>query len=312
MEGDPRGVYFSVKGVNSFEMDDQEGVVLKEVKGQEGYYIFPTPFLNFKPRYGAVKDQLSYVDEITPDEKWTIKVGYERFKRFIPKSKIDQNVVRNRHFIFSKNSKIASILQRDLGLTTGKIHKPTSRSERTYIKTAQDYINKVDSVRFESLGEKSTTLFVVHQLRMFAKRSLGYVETELVGVTIISDIDIKVPVLPQAFDNTVGVDPEQIKYIDVRAKEEVHLTLFEFMYLLLQDEYVGLCRIKGSKDNVELGFVGLREYLIGRIAIPTPELITKDYNHLGVKEIYRETENGIEILPEFIKKFGHLNGSHSV
>lgn len=306
---DPRGMYFSVKGVEALKIDDRKGVKLKSDEENTEYFIFPTPTIHFLKRYGPIKDRLYYIDEETPNRKWITKLGYERFKYFIPETRRDKNVIRNKHLIFTNNSKIACLLQRDLGLTDGVVHKPAKKSRKSYIQAAQEWIEGFDRTRFEELGVNSKTLSIVQELRYFTHRSLpipGIDTTVPVGVTLMSEIDLKVPVLPYSFEYEDGIDPHVIQYKDVKAHEEFHMTLYEFMYLLLQDEYVGVCRIQGSSDNAELDFKDFEGYLTGKCGLPQPKLEIKDRKVIKSKEIYRKLDDKIEILPEFREKFGVL------
>ena len=112
-----------------------------------------------------------------------------------------------------------------------------------------------------NLGSKSDTLHFICQLGLASKQKsrkianyYGVEATKIstpIGVKLESDIDIEVPYLKDVTkNNKTGIDPEEdFDYRVVNAGEEFNLTLYEFMYLIIRDEYNGRLSVnKNGKD----------------------------------------------------------------
>lgn len=112
-----------------------------------------------------------------------------------------------------------------------------------------------------NLGSKSDTLHFICQLGLASKQKsrkianyYGFEATKIstpIGVKLESDIDIEVPYLKDVTkNNKTGIDPEEdFDYRVVNAGEEFNLTLYEFMYLIIRDEYNGRLSVnKNGKD----------------------------------------------------------------
>lgn len=106
------------------------------------------------------------------------------------------------------------------------------------------------------LGSQSDTLHFMWLLGLASKpkkvihkgREVKTMSTPI-GVTLKTDIDIKVPYLKDVTkNNKTGINPiDDFDYKVVSAGEEFDLTLYEFMYLIIQDEYNG--RLSVNRKN---------------------------------------------------------------
>ncbi|MBG9456036.1 hypothetical protein ABE61_18810 [Lysinibacillus sphaericus] len=112
-----------------------------------------------------------------------------------------------------------------------------------------------------NLGSKSDTLLFICQLGLASKQKsrkiANYYGVEVtkistpIGVKLKTDIDIKVPYLKDVTkNNKTGIDLiEDFDYRIVKAGEEFNLTLYEFMYLIIREEYNGRLRVnRNGKD----------------------------------------------------------------
>lgn len=112
-----------------------------------------------------------------------------------------------------------------------------------------------------NLGSQSDTLHFIYQLGLASKQKsrkvanyYGVEATKIstpIGVKLKTDIDIEVPYLKDITkNNKTGINPdEDFDYRMVSAGEEFNLTLYEFMYLIIRDEYNGRLSVnRNGKD----------------------------------------------------------------
>ncbi|WP_079913064.1 hypothetical protein [Paenibacillus sp. 32352] len=104
----------------------------------------------------------------------------------------------------------------------------------------------------DSLGSKWSTLHFIKLLGLESiqvTRNNGGTDMKPVGVLLVSDIDIDdVPVIDVKLDKDTGVDIERdIEYRKVKAGEEFALSYYEFMFLVLRDEYAAFVSFEGFK-----------------------------------------------------------------
>ncbi|RUS44555.1 hypothetical protein [Cohnella sp. AR92] len=104
----------------------------------------------------------------------------------------------------------------------------------------------------ESLGSKWSTLHFKTLLGLESiqvTRNNGGTGMKPVGVILQSDIDIDdVPDIDVKLDKDTGIDIEKdIKYRKANAGEEFALSYYEFMFLVLRDEYAAFVSYNGYK-----------------------------------------------------------------
>lgn len=124
--------------------------------------------------------------------------------------------------------------------------KKTKANEEVLAK-GTEILATMDEAQRAALGSESGTLHFVQLLGLASKKSSRRVSpTESkdcstpVGITLYSDKDIEVPVIDVLKDKNTGIDPEtDITYVSVKAGEQFDVNYYEFMYLILRDEYAG-------------------------------------------------------------------------
>lgn len=137
-----------------------------------------------------------------------------------------------------------------------------------------------------ALGSKSGTLHFKNQIGLASKTSRRKVTTANgsenvpcsmpVGATFVSDEPIEIPQIPVEKNHITGVQPEDITYVQVAAGEEFHLTPVEYMYLLIRDEYAGLCEANGDPQGARFT-PKLNAFMSGdsKAKLPTPAINLK-------------------------------------
>lgn len=165
-----------------------------------------------------------------------------------------------------------------------------------------------------ALGSKSHTLHFVRLLGLASKKSSRRVSaTESkdcstpVGITLVSDEAIQVPVIDVLKNKDTGIDYEtDVTYREVAAGQEFDVTYYEFMYLILRDEYAGFC--SNGEDARGVYFSPkLPAFWKGEAKLPTP---TVNFKVGSVKasmiDIDEKGPNGWVIKPQYAEKFGPL------
>lgn len=165
-----------------------------------------------------------------------------------------------------------------------------------------------------TMGHLSRTLHFITLLGLgsrLSKRKVGdeYIKCpSTIGVRLLSDIDIVVPVIDVLKNKDSGIEPADISSRVVRSDEFFDLNMYELMYLVIRDEYGGyLCR-DGDPRGVYFA-PKMQGYLKGEAKLPTPALIFKPRTG-AIKEDMLEIDeefNGIwRVKPEFADRFGAL------
>ncbi|MED1746650.1 hypothetical protein [Brevibacillus borstelensis] len=298
--GDPYGAHFSPK-LHAF-MDKSR----KEVK-------LPTPTINFAKGTGSIKtkENMFDIDELSPDGKWVIKPGFERFAPLVHNGRRrkrrgkKENESRG-NIPYPVPTLRAIALQEELGLSRGKV-KTRLTSEEELLKKGKDIIDSMDENQRKNLGSKSGTLHFVHSLGYPNKRGIS----KPIGVTLISDEDIQVPVIDIKKDNDTGIDPvNDITYRTVSAGEQFDISLYEFMYLIIRDEYAGFLGVDGN-DRGAFFSPNLTPFFKGEKKLPIP-YIGFDKNSksdTSMVDIYLTTQaNGVVVKSKYAAKFGPLFG----
>ncbi|MCM3624825.1 hypothetical protein M4D70_21605 [Brevibacillus borstelensis] len=268
----------------------------------------PTPTINFAKGTGSIKteDNMFDIDKKSPDGTWVIKPGFERFAPLVHNGKRRKRPSnKDSEYTYSVPTRIAIALQEELGLS-GVSVKHRSTSEEELLKRGDKIITSMDETRRRNLGSKSGTLHFVLSLGYPNKRgNLGQI-----GMTLKSDEDIQVPVIDIKKDNETGIDPvNDITYRTVSAGEKFDISLYELMYLIIQDEYAGFFRVDGNERGAVFS-PNLTRFLKGEKKLPIPkiEFEKNDKFKFITVDISKSTESGeIEVKPEYVAKFGALS-----
>lgn len=151
------------------------------------------------------------------------------------------------------------------------------------IKEGTAIIASMDDERKAKLGSLSQTLHFQHLLGLASKKGSRRVSaTESVdcstpvGLTLVSDVDIQVPVIDILKNKDTGIDPAaDVTYRAVKAGEKFDISYYEFMFLILRDEYAGFCASEAGPKNVYFS-PKLPAYFKGEAKLPTPTVNFKD------------------------------------
>jgi hypothetical protein len=194
--------------------------------------------------------------------------------------------------------------------TTGK-----ESGNAQLVATGTSIIAGLDETARENLASKSGTLHFVNLLGLQSKKAERViagrqsVETfKSVGVVLVSDEPITVPVIDITKDKDTGIDPAtDITTKEVAAGEEFALSYYEFMYLIVRDEYSGLCAKGDNPQGVYLA-VKMPAYTRGQAKLPTPTICFKEGSPkdgmIAIDE--QDAEGKWVIKPEYAEKFGAL------
>lgn len=194
--------------------------------------------------------------------------------------------------------------------TTGK-----ETGNAQLVATGTSIIAGLDEAARANLTSKSGTLHFVNLLGLQSKKAERVVsgrqtvETfKSVGIVLVSDEPISVPQIDITKDKDTGIDPAtDITYKDVAAGEEFALSYYEFMYLIVKDEYSGLCANGDDPHGVYLA-VKMPAYTRGQAKLPTPTICFKTgspkENMIAIDE--QDADGKWVIKPEYAEKFGAL------
>lgn len=130
-----------------------------------------------------------------------------------------------------------------------------------------------------NLASKSGTLHFVRLLGLQSKKAERVIAGRQtittfkpVGIVLVSDEPISVPVIDITKNKDTGIDPAtDITYRDVAAGEEFDLSYYEFMYLIIRDEYAGFCS-RGDDPRGCFFSAKTPAYWRGEAKLPTPTI----------------------------------------
>ncbi|MFG6497282.1 hypothetical protein P8610_18105 [Fictibacillus sp. UD] len=174
-------------------------------------------------------------------------------------------------------------------------------------------LNSLNKEEYNKIGSKEDTLHFIFLLGLASKKKTIKVnETRVkdistpIGVRLKTDIDIEVFHLKEVTKNKdTGIDLTQdVEYKTVKAGVTFDLTLYEFMYLIIRDEYGGFLKVY-KKDFYAHLSVKLPAFLRGDAKLPTPTIVFQKENgsaRASIIDIDIKTPNGWEIKSEF-KRF---------
>lgn len=162
------------------------------------------------------------------------------------------------------------------------------------------------------VGSKSGTLHFIHQLGFGSRpttrktKSGNIACSTNVGITFLTDEEIQVPQIDIKKDKDTGITQEDITYITVGAGQEFHVSLYEYMFLIIRPEYSGFCEAKGNDQGCFFS-PKLAAWGRGGAKLPTPTINLKDGSSKeNMVDIDQEVSPGVwEVLPGY-EKFAPL------
>ncbi|WP_289137755.1 hypothetical protein [uncultured Brevibacillus sp.] len=332
VNGDPFGVKMELKTNQFIHVDEDGNIEIKVIEDEEGIkkLKLPTPTVKFVE--GSIREGIVAIDEQGPDGLWRIKQGYEKFDKLIVNKKSvikkaqrkanKSNTPRNSTvatkpasnnsvnsgfvkqvdtFNYSETTLLAVALQKAFFEDQNK--RNSCKDEAALLDLGQSTVSSMDQGDRTLLGSKSGTLHLKKELNF-----IGHVKNRAVGVTLVSDEDIRIPIIPVTLDyfdeNYVNsINPVKIDSKIVNAGEEFDITLYEFMFLIIQNQYAGHCEAFGDPKGI--CFVpNLKSYIKGKVKLPVPRIKgTQTLERVNISDII----NGVtQIKPEYIEKFCKL------
>jgi hypothetical protein len=285
----------------------------------------PTPTIVFEKGYGSARSSILDIDEKT-EQGWRIKPEFkERFgplfnfynsnnKRKSKRNNKGKGKVNSKSNDSAGNSLLnyqnpilySLAMQEELGLQKG-IRSIKIINEENLLDRGKEIVLSMDDRRRSLLGSKSATLHLVNILGFSSNNSFG--GPKPIGVTLVSDEEVKVPIIDIKKDIKTGINPiTDINYRTITAGVSFYVSNYEFMYLIIRDEYVGFCELGGDNKGAYL-FPNYKLYFEGKNKLPIPNIKYSKDKTLSMVEIHQINENGIkEIKPEYSEKFGALLG----
>lgn len=182
------------------------------------------------------------------------------------------------------------------------------------ISTGEEIYATLSDEQKQALGSKSGSLHFKYLLGLSSKKSSRKVGQETVecslpvGVQLVTDEDIQVPVIDIKLDNETGIDPAtQIEYRTVKAGEDFFLSYYEFMFLILRDEYAGMCEANGD-DNGAYFSAKANAFFDGLKKLPTPTInLRKGSSKENMVDIDEKGPDGNFVIKEpYTEKFTPL------
>ncbi|SFM52732.1 hypothetical protein SAMN03159341_1435 [Paenibacillus sp. 1_12] len=147
----------------------------------------------------------------------------------------------------------------------------SSKSNTFFLSLGLDILDQMDSTQQDSLGSKSGMLHFVNLLGTSSRIFRRDIPTA-VGVTLYCDEDICVPVIDMNLNKKTGIDASKdIAFRQVKAREKFALSLYEFMFLVIKDEYAGFIEANGNPRGAYLS-VKSPAFFKGKTKLPTPTI----------------------------------------
>lgn len=166
----------------------------------------------------------------------------------------------------------------------------------------------------KGLGSASGTLHFQHLLGLASKPTVRKTENGVVtcpttvGVTLVSDKAIEVPVISVLKNKDTGITAKDISSRRVRKGVPFHLNMYELMFLLVRKEYAGFMEFNGDPQGVRLS-PKMSYFYSGKAKFPTPTLLFK-FGMGSIKDhmvtVDEKVDGKWRIREEFKKEFGEL------
>jgi hypothetical protein len=193
--------------------------------------------------------------------------------------------------------------------------KAKSKPNKKHQEIGQAVIATMTPEEIAELGCKSHTLHFQHLLGLQSKKADRVGKNrqfhdcfKAVGVTLISDEPITVPVIDVRKDKNTGIEPEDITYRQVEAGVPFDLTYYEFMYLVIRREYAGFISYEGDPKGIYIS-AKINSYLDNQAKLPTPTINSSapgspKENMIAIDR--KDAEGKWVIKDEYKEKFGPL------
>lgn len=170
------------------------------------------------------------------------------------------------------------------------------------------------------MGNLSGTLHFIALLGQASKQSKrkvgeSYVKCPTtVGVRLKTDVAVEVPVIDVLKNKDSGIKPSDISSRSIKAGQTFDLNMYELMYFIVRDDYVGYI----SRDNDPQGVYfapKMQNFIRGEASLPTPALIFKPGTgaiKADMLEVDEKVNGNWTIKKEFADKFEPLMTAKSI
>lgn len=208
------------------------------------------------------------------------------------------------------------MLKNKEGNNEQKIPTNKPKANKEHIRIGESVLATLSTDEVKGLGHKSGTLHFQHLLGLQSKKAdrVGknrsfHDSFKAVGVTLVSDEDIQVPVIDVLKDKTTGINYEEdVTFREVKAGEAFDLNYYEFMFLIIRDEYAGFCSREGDPQGVYFS-AKMSAFLKDQAKAPTPTInFTQEgspkENMIAIDR--KEADGRWVIKDEYAEKFGAL------
>lgn len=183
-------------------------------------------------------------------------------------------------------------------------------------KKALEAYNAIPEEEKAAFGRDRASLVFVNTLGLQSRKrtrmtsgSTPIDSFETVGLKLKSDKPVSVPVIDIRHNQLTGIPEGAIGSKDVAAGEIFVLSMMEFMYFIIREEYSGACS-DGRGDTAGLTLaVKLSKMFSHEAQLPTPTLNFKGGGSPKENQEAIDTKTGDdkwEIKPEYAEKFGAL------
>lgn len=198
-------------------------------------------------------------------------------------------------------------------LETQEEEKSTENVNQKMLKIGSSILREMGEEAVE-VGSMSSTLHFVTLLGLASKPTVrktaeGNVTCPTtIGVTLISDKPIEVPVISVLKNRDTGITAQDISSRRVRRGVPFHLNMYELMFLMVRKEYAGFIEYNGDPQGVYFS-PKMSYYYNGKAKFPTPTLSFK-LGKGSIKEYMVVIDEKVggkwAIKPEYEKEFGEL------
>lgn len=273
----------------------------------------PTPTIIFERNNGSSRENMVDIDVRTEDGEWVIRKEYKRFEPLLSKRKgnkrkgVADNNTQSPSFNDSKHLNLPKhiiwslALQEELGLS-GSLPLHKAQNEEELLNRGKELFLSMEDTRRELIGCKSSILNVINILAIVSFVG-GREKIENIGFSLLSDIAIQVPIIDMHLNYETGINAiVDISYRTVTAGEELSVSTYEWMYLLIQDEYAGSCVCDDKKKEFILS-LKFEKYMKGEIKLPMVSF-NSNINKIPMTTIYInniDKDGLITIKPQYTR-----------
>lgn len=299
-----------------YNVADELGYELKR-KRELPINELPTPTIIFENDNGSARENMVDIDEKEDndsipieDRKWIPTKEYERFAPLIKNkskkrpSKQSSSSTTDSSFSKAPKHQLISLALQERFSSADSVSSQTCLTEEDLLNRGNEILNSMDANRREIIGGEFETLKFVNVLAIENFEKPG--EYKKIGFTMLSEKEIQIPIIDMLKNDETGFDiAKDVSYRTVAAGVPFHVTKYEWMYLLIRDEYSGSCVYENNGDPLILQFK-VERYLKGDVKLPAISFEKSKTSRLDSIFINYKDEDGIERIREEYIRFALL------